>query len=328
MLLTILSSLVCNTPVRATDKEEAANQTVEIVARVNGSGITMQEMRRAQADLRELRRILGHAADGATDDDALEEVVIKNLVRRHLLLQEAARRQLTVGREELDAAIAELRKRFEDLDSFGDWMKARGLGDVTLHKAVGNDLLARKVSAVLLADVGVSERQLAEYYEARKPELIVGQRVRLRIIAVESEYAAESILAELRDGRSFSHLARTRSRGKLADRGGDTGWLDQQALPHALREIVAGLQVGEASRPVKKSPGEFLVVALQDRRPIRAESLEQARPEIEARLLAAEQSRFLAEWFARQEDKAKIEVLPRRQQAAQDTGNPNLYGVN
>jgi parvulin-like peptidyl-prolyl isomerase len=69
------------------------------------------------------------------------------------------------------------------------------------------------------------------------------------------------------------------------------------------------LKPGEVGGPFEKGPGEFLIVGLQDRRPVRAESLAEARPEIERRLLPEKRRAVVQEWLAEQEKKAKIEIF-------------------
>ena len=69
------------------------------------------------------------------------------------------------------------------------------------------------------------------------------------------------------------------------------------------------LKKGEAYGPLEKNANEFLVVALTGRRPVQAENLDEARPEIERRLLAATQRRAVEQWLTEQEEAGKIEVF-------------------
>jgi hypothetical protein len=69
------------------------------------------------------------------------------------------------------------------------------------------------------------------------------------------------------------------------------------------------LKPGEVGGPFEKGPAEFLIVGLQDRRPLRAKSMAEARPEIERRLLSAKQQEAVQAWLAEQEKKSKIEVF-------------------
>jgi hypothetical protein len=69
------------------------------------------------------------------------------------------------------------------------------------------------------------------------------------------------------------------------------------------------LKVGDIGGPVQKAEGEFLLVGLEGRRPVRAKSLAAARPEIEQHLLAIKQQEAIQAWLTGQEKKSKIEVF-------------------
>jgi parvulin-like peptidyl-prolyl isomerase len=281
----------------------------EIVARVNGEAVTQGELHRAQADLLALRGPEGKRGDEASDDEELERLAVRQLIQRHLILQEAARQNLSVSDDELDEAIVELRRRFADLQGLGAWMQERGLDDRSLMETIRGDLLTRRVTTALMEGVRVSDEQVRAYYEAHKEDLIVGEEVRLGIIAVDSSEAGEAILTALGDGANFRSLARKLSLGQRAAEGGDTGWVDPLTLPPPLRQAVGRLKEGEAYGPLEKNADEFLVVALAGRRPVQAENLDEARPEIERRLLAATQQRAVEQWLTEREEAAKIEVF-------------------
>jgi hypothetical protein len=126
---------------------------------------------------------------------------------------------------------------------------------------------------------------------------------------IRSKAEAEKILAALQKGESFSRLARKRSLGIHAAKGGDRGWVNFQALPPPLQKAVAMLKAGDVGGPLQKSDDEFLLVGLEGRRPVRAKSLAEARPEIERRLLPAKQREVIQAWLSEQEKKSRIEVF-------------------
>jgi len=281
----------------------------EILARVNGEPITRNELRRIQADLLELGR-QQQPGNIAPDGEELRSSALQQLFQRRLVLQEARRQQLTVTGQELDQAVSALRNRFADLKAFGVWMQERGLDDRSLFDTLRDDLLVARCMAALVESVEVTGQQVHDYYASRKDDLTIGEEVRLRIIVVGSEAAAREILAALRAGENFSRLARQRSLGLRAAQGGDTGWVNTRTLPPALRNSVALLRPGDASHPVQKAADEFLIVGLQGRRGMQAKNLDEARPVIERRLLAARQQEAVQTWLQEQEQQAQIEVFP------------------
>ena len=84
------------------------------------------------------------------------------------MLQEAGRRKIAVTTEELDKAIAALRRRFEDLKSFGTWMNEQGLDDKALFETIRDDMMTARSVGLLVEGVRVPEEQVEQYYEATR----------------------------------------------------------------------------------------------------------------------------------------------------------------
>lgn len=101
------------------------------------------------------------------DSKELHRLAFRKLIGRRLILQEAGQRKFTVTEQDLDQAVADLRRHFKDLRSFGAWLKARGFDGKSLREAIRTDILTRRVTAALVAGVRLTEQQVQEYYEAR-----------------------------------------------------------------------------------------------------------------------------------------------------------------
>lgn len=279
----------------------------EIAARVNGEPVTRVELARLLNDPLARRALEEELGSRGPEAGELERLALRNLIHRRLLLQEAGRRRFTVTEKELDQALSALRGRFGDVEGFGAWMRERGLDDKTLRDTLGAQVLETRVWSALAEGVSLTEEEVKGHYEAHKDDLAIGEEVRLRIIAVGSRAEAEEILAALRKGENFGRLARTRSKGIRAGQGGDTGWGDARTLPPPLGQAVAALKEGDVAGPLQRGEDEFLLVGLQGRRPLRAKSLADARPEIERRLLPEKRREAVRRWLAEEERKAKIE---------------------
>jgi len=279
----------------------------EILARVNGDPVTRGEWERLLTSPVE-RDLLAQEL-GAEDPDGRElgALAVRKLIHRCLLLQEAGRRSLTVTEQELDQTITALRRRFEDLEGFGRWMKERGLDDRSLFETTRADILVAKVRGALAEGLRVTDEQVRQYYESHKDELRT-EEVWLQVIAVEEQAQAEEIQAALRKGEDFGRLARKRSVGLRAARSGDVGWVTAETLWPPMRDAVATLKPGEAIGPLPKGE-EFLIVRLHERRPGRTKTLAEARPEIEQRLLAARQREAIEAWLAEREAESKVEIV-------------------
>ncbi|OGP75886.1 MAG: hypothetical protein A2W09_00300 [Deltaproteobacteria bacterium RBG_16_50_11] len=280
----------------------------EIVARVNGQPVPRSELQRTLSDPGTLRQFQQEHGVREMESKELERSALQKLINCYLLLQEADRRNITVTEQDLDQALIALRRSFKDLRDFGMWMKERGLDDKSLFETIRVDMVIKRVTGELVKDVRPTEKEVQDYYAGHKEDLTIGVDVRLRIIVVKSQAAAEEILAALRKGENFSRLARARSLGPHAAQGGDMGWVNFQALPPPLQRAVGMLKAGDVSGPLQKNIDEFLIVGLEGQRPVRAKSLAEARPEIERRLLPSKQQEVIQGWLGEQNKNSKIEV--------------------
>jgi parvulin-like peptidyl-prolyl isomerase len=279
----------------------------EIVARVNGEPLTRAEFQRMRANPLTVRQLQQELGVQDPDAEALDRFALRKLIQHRLVLQEARLRKMFVKEKELDEAVAALRRRFGDLKSFGEWMKVQGLNDRSLIESVREDMLADRVRAALVKDVRVTDEQVQQYYETHKEQLKTVE-VRLQIIVLKDKAAAEEALTALRGGKDFATLARERSVGRRAVKGGDTGWVAYETLWPPLRKFVSRMKVGHAGGPLQNG-NEFLVVRLGDRRSGRTVTLAEAKPQIEPHVLALKQQEVVRDWLADKEKKAKIEVL-------------------
>lgn len=309
MLLPLSALVVLIALVLATQSRSVTGTASDIGAMVNGDSITLGELQRVRTDLLELSRRQAEQGAEPPDTTQLDQLAIRQLIQRRLMLQEAARRNLTVGEVEIDNALSELRGRFPDLERFGMWMQARGLDDTSLVETIHDDLLVRRLTMTLVNRAEVTPEQVEAYFEEHRDDLTIGEEVRLSIIVVASDEAGQAVLTALSDGANFRRLARKVSLGQRAADGGDTGWVDPSVLPPPLRRAVARMKEGEAYGPLRRDIGEFLIVALAGRRPVRARSLEEARRQIERDLLLAARRQAVEEWLAEQELTSRIEVL-------------------
>jgi parvulin-like peptidyl-prolyl isomerase len=285
----------------------AGGARAQVVARVNGEAVTRAEWLRLVTSPMERGLLQDEAGGAAAGPEALGRVALRKLIERRLLLQEARRRGLTVTSQELDQTIAALRRRFEDLEGFGRWMKGRGLEGTALFRVVRDDILVAKTRGAIAAEASVTGGEVQRYYDAHASELRT-EEVWLQVIAVKDRADGEEIQGALRKGEDFGRLARARSLGVRAHRGGDAGWVTAETLPPPVRDAVASLRPGEAIGPLA-ADGHFLVVRLHGRRPGRAKTLAEARPEIEKRLLGLEQHGAIGQWLREEQRKATIEVF-------------------
>jgi peptidyl-prolyl cis-trans isomerase SurA len=278
-----------------------------VVALVNGEPISGVEFRRMVGNPLTRQQLEQELGEGTAGRDELERLALRKLIQRRLMLQEAARRNLTVTGKELETGLATLRRRFDDLESFGRWMRDQELDDRSLVATIREEVLTARVAGALVADVRFTEADVDEYYRSHTGDLKI-EEAWIQVIVVKERAAAEDIQSALKKGEDFGRLAQRRSLGLRATDGGNVGWVNAETLWPPMRDAVRTLTPGEAIGPLKRGE-EFLLVRLHQRRQGRTKTLEEARGEIRSLLLARQQRAVLQAWMAEQEQNARIEVL-------------------
>ena len=283
----------------------AASLPPHAVASVDGELILRSEHQRRVAHPETHEALVARHGREPTPAE-IEEHAVRALVRQELLLQEAVRRGIDVSEHEVDEALVRIRERFTHLSELGDWIRSQGLDEAALIESIRADLVTTRVMGDLVSGTTLTEEESAAYFAAHRTELIVGEDVRLRIIAVPDAETSALVTAELSAGEPFDDVARRRSHGRLASNGGDSGWVDVETLPEPMASVVRSLDPGEVSQPFVDGAGNHFVVGLQDRRPRLPNELEEVRPMVEARALAAKQHEAIDRWLVDAERRATI----------------------
>jgi hypothetical protein len=99
-------------------------------------------------------------------------------------------------------------------------------------------------------------------------------------------------------------------------------------LPEHLLKAVRALEASDVAGPIRTDTGAFLLVGLTSRREVRARTLSEARPVIEARLLPVLRQDAVERWLAEQEKKSSIEVFLEAGAETAAPEDPKIEGVS
>ena len=179
---------------------------------------------------------------------------------------------------------AQLKTQKSGLDGYRDYLQTiidkeiflqealeRGLDEVPevaqkLRKEKAERVLRLLFEREFLAKVRVDEQELRAAYEAADKE----REVKLRLIIVATQAAAEDIRQSLADGEDFTALALSRSlHQSTAPQGGELdGYLTAKRIPIYLQEYINALAVGEYSEPIRLPNGQFGIYQVMHARPV------------------------------------------------------------
>ncbi|WPZ36087.1 peptidylprolyl isomerase [Thalassobaculum sp. OXR-137] len=130
----------------------------------------------------------------------------------------------------------------------------------------------------------VTDEALRKRYE----ETIAGQtgdeEVKARHILLETEEAAEEVIAELEGGADFAKLAAEKSTGPSAAQGGDLGWFQAGQMVPEFSEAAFALEAGTYTKTPVKSQFGWHVILVEEKRTADAPSFEQVRDQLTAEM--------------------------------------------
>jgi parvulin-like peptidyl-prolyl isomerase len=293
-----------------------------VVATVNRRPITSLELDQAVNSL--LPRAFGHRQLSESRVAEIKKKVLEDLIQKELLYQEANRRSIRVGPQEIDSEVSKIRRRFSSEKEF---QAALEKSDLTLEKVrfgIERFLAIRKLLTMEVdSKVTVQEKDLVEYYEANPQRFTVPEEREIRQILVGvdpggSEKAwdaglekANAILRKIKAGRDFAELARNESDDQATkDQGGRLGVLPRGGMKiKELEEAAFAMEVGRVSSPIKTLYGYF-ILKVEGVRPARRLAFSEVNQDLlreELRRQTVEERR--RQWLEAIRAKADIKVF-------------------
>jgi len=128
----------------------------------------------------------------------------------------------------------------------------------------------------------ITEEALAEHYEKLVVANISKEEVHARHILLETEAQAREVIKELEGGADFAELARARSTGPSASKGGDLGFFAEGQMVPAFSKAAFALKKGEMTTDPVQTQFGWHVIKSEDRRPL--EPLQRAQVEDQLRM--------------------------------------------
>jgi len=207
---------------------------------------------------------------GSAVSDEVKSRLLDQFLEEQVLLDEARRRGVQVDEAEVDRALSGLASADAPVDaSYRDELRSH----LTVEK-----LLRRHVEET----TSVTAEEEAAYYREHPADFHRALVVILRQILLDNRAAADAARAQAAgDPRRFAEVAAAVSLSP--DRGRPQSF-PIDALPDEVADAVVDIEPGELTEVIERPP-DFLIFRLEGLKPARDLSLEEARPEIRARLI-------------------------------------------
>jgi parvulin-like peptidyl-prolyl isomerase len=251
------------------------NQSTIIISTYSGGKVTLKDV---NIELDKLiaknEKLKGLTFDKLSADQ--KEAIIKEVVLKEMAYKEAKKRKLDKD-EDYQAAL----KLFE------------------------TELLKQKLFIKLVEDAK-EEKNLKKNYDELAEKLKGKKDIHISYIAVKTEKEAEALYQTLlKYPNSFAAQAKRKSLDKeIAKKGGDLGFILEDALPAEVVKQARTVEKGQIAKPIQTS-GKWVIVKLEDERPAEITPFEKSKDALASNLAKKAIEDFVSQSF----DKAKISIL-------------------
>jgi peptidyl-prolyl cis-trans isomerase SurA len=251
-----------------------------VAATVNSRPITYTELEK-QYQLQFPQQGSEQLSEEQTNIQKLE--VLRTMIDNEILLQRAEKAGLMAVDADVEQRLTELKAPYTQ-EAFQKQLTDRKLTLEDLKVQLRRDLSVKKLlNKEVTAKINITDKDIGDFYNANKaafnlpePRLHIAQilvtpiadeNVRnLKNDDAKTEDAARSkilsIEGRVRAGEDFGMLAQNYSEDpQSAANGGDIGFIPESSLEKAspeVRRIIASLQPGQVSKPIKAREGYVL----------------------------------------------------------------------
>jgi parvulin-like peptidyl-prolyl isomerase len=270
-----------------------------------------EKLLRSQYTGQELAKQLKEAHDAA----------LKDLIDRQLIIQAFKKENYQIPDHFVEERMHEIiQENFGgDRNTFIKTLEAQNYTLGEFKKMESEKMIVQAMrSKNVKHDMVASPAKVDEYYKAHRDEFASKQQIKLRMIMIPSHASdqsapaqkalAEEVFAKLVNGAEFERMAQIYSEDSTRDLGGDWGWIERKTLAAPLEKVAFSIPVGKVSHIVDFG-GNYYILKVEDKRGGQTKSLEEARPEIEKKLLQEEAQKLQERWLASLRSKAYIRTF-------------------
>ncbi len=208
---------------------------------------------------------------------------LEQLIDEKLQLEEAQEYEVQIESAEIQAEIEAIaRQSGLDRDAFLNQLLQAGINPVSLEEQMRAEIAWRRVMRGLYGSrIRISENQIEDeirqlrraasqtQYNISEIFLYAGDITQIE----QARQAADSILAQLRQGAPFELAAQRFSSAPTAATGGNMGWVTLEDLEPEVAEAVRALPGPGLTEPILVADGVYIVAVAGKREPEESETI-------------------------------------------------------
>ena len=230
--------------------------------------------------------------------------ILQQMVQEALIEQYAKNNNITVTDAEITAREDQLKANFPN-GSWDEMLKARNLTEDDVKQALKEQIVLDKA---LAKQVAITPSQVKQYFEKNHAAFDKPEQVQARHILVPDLATADKVEALLKQGKSFSDLAKQYSTDPGSkEKGGELGWFRRGQMVPAFDKVAFTLPVGAISQPVK-SPFGYHIIQVEGKQPGQQATLANSTPRITEMLRQQQEAPLIQPFLQSLQQKATITV--------------------
>jgi peptidyl-prolyl cis-trans isomerase SurA len=292
-----------------------------VAAVVNGDVITYSQVRGLVGPREKLLRAQFSGEDLIKKIKEARELALQDLIDRQLILDAFKKENWQIPDHFVEDRMHDIvRTDFGgDRNTFIKTLEAQNFTMGEFKKMEMEKMIVQAMrSKNVKLDVIAAPAKVEEYYKAHREEFTSKEQIKLRLIMIPSHASdgegaaqkamAEEIFSKLQHGAEFERMAQLYSEDSTRENGGDWGWVDRKTLAGPLEKAAFSLDTGKVSNIIEFS-GNYYILKVEDRHGGETRSLEQARADIEKKLVHEEAQKLQEKWLASLRAKAYIKTF-------------------
>ena len=254
-------------------------------------------------DLAAYVKLTGGNEAGRLSTESLSRL-FDRFVDDRILLEAARERNMTLTEDEKKNYLAKLAGE-------SDGGTSGPPGGAPAPESLFDGLLVEKYTYQVIKDVRAEDAEIRAYYEERKREFLLPERVQVSQILVPTEQRAVAVLRRIENApeAEFRKAAREESSGPEAFKGGVMGVYKQGDLPYDMEKVIFALDPGKTSQVVESSYG-YHIFRLDKKYPPQLQSLDEAAPAARIKVLERKIKEALAVHLGGLKDTLSWKVFP------------------
>lgn len=287
-----------------TDKEKTYEQ--DIIAEINGEKITLEEFENSFASAGDDYGSMFPLA--RKDKLKVKATHLNQMIEERLIIIEGKNLGIDVGKEEIDATIAQIKLNYGTDKDFEKVFINKNIDRAKWRKKIKRKLLIEKIiSQAVSSGANITNEEVEEYFNKNRDEFSSDEQVRARQILLEDELEAAKARERIWSGEKFEDVAKEVSLSPDGKEGGDLGFFSRGVMPPEFDEVVFTLEVDRLSEVVRSTYG-YHIFLVEERKAARDLSLDEVKDTIEEILKRDMEEYLYRKWMDELRRKTKIKT--------------------